>query len=141
MKKLLIIFLILSACSGYKKLNGNSKKSSLIKYQVYKIDSVGAYYLIYAKKQVEDTLYKVISKKSFTPTKKYQKIEIGKKYEFSLRTAIPNINVGGQIIDSHNPNVRCYLFEGSTEICLEDYIYDLYFANNVKGLYIERDTL
>ncbi len=50
MKKIVIVILLLSSCGNYKKSIHNTKINNANEYRVYKIDSVGAYYLIYAKK-------------------------------------------------------------------------------------------
>lgn len=124
--------LVLISCNSQKSLNKNPNKIKEKEfYEVYKIDSIGNYYLIFAKKQ--DSIYKIVSKKDVTGTEK--RIKINKKYPFSLkskRSLAPTIN-GVKIAPL---NVDCFVFDKETSICIDrkNNIYDLYFADNIKGL-------
>jgi hypothetical protein len=103
-------------------------------YFVYKIDSLNNYYIIYLQKN--DSLYKIISEKEIV--KKGQKIKTNQKYNFVLHSIWNKTTRVGEsdVSLKHNNYVRCLTLNDSTKICLENSIYDLHYADNVKGLYI-----
>lgn len=133
MKKLIyVLFLaIIFSCGQSKLLNQEHNKTL---YQVYKIDSVGIYYLIYAKKQ--DSLYKIVSKKEHIS--KSLKIEENKFYNFKLHSLLKNRFKNTKFKPPMNDlDITCFTFEGNTEICreIQNRIFDLYYADNIKGIY------
>ncbi len=105
-------------------------------YYVYKIDSINNYYLVYAKKN--DSLFKIISEK--TVTKSCTIIKEKKYYSFELvsfRDNPPKLN-GVSLSPFNYLEVKCFMFNDSTEICFERKIHDFHFTKNLKGLcYIE----
>lgn len=114
-----------------------SYKTSVVNkdlYNVYKIDSINDYYLIYAKKK--ENLFKIVSEKDYT--RNCDIIKKGQEYNFklnSLTSQSPTIN-GIKTAPVTIVNVMCHEFKKDTRICTdrENGIYDLYFAENVKGL-------
>jgi hypothetical protein len=96
-------------------------------YKVYRIDSINNFYLIYASKS--NIRYKIISKKQSAETK--TKVRKGGCYDFELFGMLSNEDVmpgpGG-----------CVNVDSITRICIEDSIYNLYSASNLKGLYFEK---
>ncbi|WP_330442264.1 hypothetical protein [Flavobacterium sp. C4GT6] len=100
-------------------------------YNIYKIDSINNYYLIYAKKQ--DSIYKIVSEKQKISNCK--KIALQGNYNLRLRSfssIAPIINS----IKIYSPDIDCYYFEEDTDICLErdKGIFELYYCDNLKGL-------
>lgn len=131
MKNLFIIIsTFLIACSTVKKQERLFKEESL--YGVYKIDSINNYYLIYASKN--DSLYKIVSSKE--KKSNCNLIKKGSSYKFNLVSIKENAPlIGGIKIKPINyMDVNCYQFDKETSICKEKGIYDLYLANNIKGL-------
>lgn len=101
-------------------------------YSIYKIDSINNYYLIYARKN--DSIYKIVSKKE--KMEDCKKIKLGKKYNLelqSLKSQTPVID-GVKISPVNYLDINCFTFEDNTQICKEEGVYDLYFAENIKGL-------
>lgn len=112
-------------------------KDDALFYNVYKIDSVNNYFLIYAKKN--NSHYKIVSEKKELKCK--EKIRINAGYRFSLQSIwtqeiwIGNINVSPSL----TPHVTCLAFNDSTTICIErDSINDLFRAHNLTGLCISK---
>jgi hypothetical protein len=132
MKKLSILLslIFLASCQTYKKkpFEINDKAS----FEVYKIDSINSYYLIYAKKA--DTLYKIVSNKE--KVKECYSIRKEMKYKFKIHAVSDNApKIGGLKIKPMNYlDVACYQFDKETKICREEGMYDIYYADNVKGL-------
>ena len=107
-------------------------------YEVYKIDSINNYYLIYLKEG--NNRYKVISKMTFRIQS--EKIRLNKKYKFTLES-IFNVDLyinGVNVNPALAPNVECISIDNRTNICIErkDSIYDLFRAINLDGLYIKK---
>lgn len=132
MKKfsILLSLILFASCQTYKKKTYKiNDKSS---YEVYKLDSINNYYLIYAKKT--ETLYKIISNKE--KIKDCHSIRIGVKYKFKIHAVSDNApTIGGLKIKPMNYlDVACYQFDKQTKICREDGMYDIYYADNIKGL-------
>lgn len=101
-------------------------------YQVYKIDSINHFYLVYAKKQ--DSLFKIVSQKE--SVQNCNRIRQGGVYEFILRSRSEDRHVGGkEILPQNSLLVTCFYYDDSTKICLErDSINDLHYAENLRGL-------
>lgn len=131
-KYLYIISVILFSSCAVKKDPITEKKTD--SYLVEKIRKKGEWYMIYASK--EDTLYKIISKKSKDINGLCTKIKRGKEYDFILQSEknfAPTID--GIKINPVNFS-GCYYYSGNTLICLEpeNGIWELYTAENIKGL-------
>lgn len=139
-----IIFLsvVLLSCLHAKTIsslnNGvQDERTNKLLYNVYKIDSINNYYLIYAIKS--DTLYKIVSKKE-PSLSGGTLIMVKGNYSFQLSSiwTQPIIIGGVNVSPSVTPNVTCLSFDDSTRICLErDSINDLYRASNLRGLYFK----
>lgn len=137
-KTLTLLIIILISCKsnklGKNENDKNINSSELNNYAIYKIDSLNSYYLIYAKNG--ESLYKIVSKK--TGLYNCNKIELNSNYLLKLRPmrVIKPIVGAGEIqpinyLDFADP---CRKFDDSTKICIERYMKDLYFADNIKGL-------
>ena len=103
-------------------------------YNIYKIDSINNYYLIYARKY--DSIYKIVSEKQKISNCK--KIALQGNYNLKLRSfssIAPIINS----IKIYSPDIDCYYFEEHTDICLERDrgIFELYYCDNLKGLCLD----
>lgn len=129
---ILLTLLIATACSHRNITRSNSSSNSVdTTYTVYKIDSIGNFYLIYAKRT--DTLYKIVSEKKYDL--RCKKIKTGKSYSFNL------VSIGKNpiIIDGARMYaflVNCLTFDEETVICLEreNGITDLFYTKDIKGL-------
>ena len=103
-------------------------------YEVYNIDSVNNFYLIYVKKT--DSIFKIVSSK--TTNNNCEIIKLNQKYNFSLHSIwtkpimIGNINAS----PSQTPEVTGLYFDDITIIRIdrENGIYDLYNCDNLQGL-------
>ncbi len=135
---LILAIIILTSCKSnepdkLKNVKEAYNKES-VNYNIYKIDSINSYYLIYAKNG--ESLYKIVSKK--TNLYNCNKIKLNSNYMLNLRAmGIIKPMAGDEktkpmnYLDFADP---CRKFDDSTKICLERYMKDLYFADNVKGL-------
>jgi hypothetical protein len=139
MRKYVILLLItIFSCKtnqGNKNKNFDSLKTiNEIEYKVYKIDSIDNYYLVYAKK--EESIYKIVSKKMNIYD--CNRIKINSNYPFKLIPFKMDTHRVGDTLKINLPryehSLLCYNFDGVTQICVERYMSDLYFAENVKGL-------
>jgi hypothetical protein len=95
-------------------------------YQVYKIDSINSFYLIYALKGKER--FKIITKKENESN--CEDIQVDARYAFSLNS-LTNDSLMPGVID-------CIKLDSMTKICVEDSVYELCTVNNVKGLCFEK---
>ncbi|WCT13636.1 hypothetical protein [Mucilaginibacter jinjuensis] len=131
---LILISIALVACASSKREGvKHPAKNVATSYKVYKIDSINTYYLIYARGH--DTLFKIVSKKN--SVKSHYKIKVNTSYEFKLHSSLLNRHIGAKILLPQNSLlVNCFSYDDKTQICLEgDSIRDLYYAENIKGLY------
>ncbi|WP_298900947.1 hypothetical protein [uncultured Psychroserpens sp.] len=112
----------------------NSKKN----YKVFKIDSIGSFYLVYLRKG--NLNYKVISEK-LKKKESSDLIEVGEEYNLSL------YSIFNQKLKINNKEVRvvplianCVQFEKDINICKEKDlgINDLHYTPDLRGLYIIR---
>nr|WP_198999668.1 hypothetical protein [Flavobacterium sp. ASV13] len=123
-----IIFISLSCKSSLPVIENKNL------YEVYKIDSINEYYLIYAKRG--DSLFKIVSKKEAAD--KQQEIKVNKSYPLKLHSRRENLpTIGGIKLEPINYlDVECFAYDKSTTICIErDSINDLHYAENIKGKY------
>ena len=107
-------------------------------YKVYKILPINNYYQIYA---IKDTAhYKIISKKDSVSVG--IKIEIGKCYNFNLKSMADSVSTvnGVKLIPANYLDVE-YLFEDTPIKIDGGEITDLYFADNLKGLYLIENSV
>jgi len=133
MKNFIIISLIflLFSCSVTKKIDQDHNNTS---YLIKKIKSKHDWYIFYAVRN--DTTYKIVSKKETVQNKASIKIVVGKYYNLILHSNIPVID-GVKMQPINYLDVECLHFDTNTIICIEPKkgIYDLYSAENIKGLY------
>jgi hypothetical protein len=130
---ILSLMLLLVSCKT-KVPQNNSKTISAPLYEIYKIDSVKNYYIIYAKK--DRLKFKILSKKQ----NQYQcdELKINSKY---LLQILP-LSLNPQMFDSTSPNylnryshsLVCYPLKDSTDVCVENGITDIYFTKDIVGL-------
>jgi hypothetical protein len=135
MKKYIVsLLLIVISCKVKPLVNSSLETKNKPNYNVYKIDSIDNYYLIYAKKN--ESIYKIISKKQRFYN--CNKILINSNYDFDLIPVKMDPRRVGDTLRVrpfiHPNSLLCYTFDSKTEICVERYMSDLHFANNVKGL-------
>lgn len=133
---ILIVIIFLIAMISYSQTKNapnkfDFKENTLPFYEVFKIDSLNNFYMIYGRK--DNSIYKIISKKE--NIKNCNIIRVNHKYQFDLKShssQAPIING----VKLYAPNVDCYAFSEKTTICLERNIgvYELYYADNAKGL-------
>jgi hypothetical protein len=130
----LIIFveLILHSPPNHYLNSLNLVKKDSNNYQVYKIDSINNYYIIYAKSGVK--LFKIVSPKF--KINQCNKIIVDNVYKFHLHSML-YVN-GHSIIPANQKfEISGWRIDDSTTIDFEgDSIRDLYYADNVKGLCI-----
>lgn len=107
-----------------------AKNDSL--YEVYKIDSINTFYIVYAKRKGIN--FKIVSKKATSTS--CNKILVGSSYNLKLKSILKQgVKLGDKIISSSsNLLVTCFTFENNTEICREKDINDLHHAENLIGL-------
>lgn len=105
-------------------------------YTVKKIQKKNAWYVIYAERK--DRLYKIVSKFDDTVSEDYERLRIGFSYNFDIHSQKDTSPIIRGVKLAPVGYTGCYQFDNETNICLEPDkgIYDLYFASNLKGLYI-----
>lgn len=136
----LLSFCVLLACNLSKKntTSAGMQSSSINKllgaYQVFKIDSLDNFYLIYATKN--DSSYKILSEKTLLTN--CNKIFVTGNYDFVLQNAKDiTITNESQTLKFYLFNVDCLIYNDSTKICIErsgNFVPALFRATNVKGL-------
>lgn len=141
-KVLVLLFAILMSCSHSKTIHTENTQSNvknlgatnMASYEVYKIDSVNSFYLVYARKN--DSLYKIVSKKEYVENG--DRIQKGNVYGFQLHARSENRTIAGaKLLPQNSLLVTCFSYDDSTKICLErDSINDLHYADNLRGLYL-----
>jgi len=114
---------------GYSQKETNKHDSC---YKVYKIKPIGNCYQIYAKRDGE--YFKIISKKDTVAVG--EKIRIGKCYLFNLksRAELAPVIDGVKILPMNYLDIT-YMYWGTPIKIDGDKITDLYFADNIAGLY------
>lgn len=135
MKNIILLLSILFVSCGKSSLMNKENDLKLTSYKVYKIETINDYYLIYASKN--DSLFKIVSKKDLSALN-CSKIRLNNYYNFKLHSRRENAPViNGVKMDPVNYLViNCYKYDKDTEICIDakNGIFDLYYADNVKGL-------
>ena len=135
MKNIILLLFIFFASCGKSVFTNKGNNLNLTSYKVYKIETINDYYLIYATKK--DSLYKIVSKKE-SSTSNCTKIRLNNYYNFKLHSRRENApTIGGVKLNPVNYlDVHCYMYDKDTKICIDtkNGIYDLYYADNVKGL-------
>lgn len=89
-------------------------------YEIYRIDSVSNFYLIYAK--MDTMRYEIVSEK--VPSQTCEPIVIGKSYPLILHSKWE------QFTNSQQPLEDSLIIQPNQE----EGFYDLYHASNLKGL-------
>lgn len=135
MRIFFILFIVLSFCDC-KSSKTNRNPDSY--YLVTRIKRLNNWHIIYASKQ--DTLYKITSEKVDRNNQHGERIRVGHRYPFKLQSRterIPYIIDNGKRIQLTAVGVECFGYDQETVICIEPEkgIYDLHFADNLKGLY------
>lgn len=138
MKNLIFIFLVIIFSCGSKARKSINKDDKVYQtnnfYQVYKLDSINSFYIVYLEKNKQK--YKIVSEKK--DNNKCEKIQIGQKYLFELTSILEQkIKLGDKEFSSSNSlMVNCYYFGKNTKICKEESegIYDLFKTENLLGL-------
>lgn len=127
MNKILItagcIFIV---CFNLKCIDNYNKQNTNTSYQVYKIDSINSFYLIYANKG--GIKYKIVSEKAYCESG--DKILKDGYYEFDLSSII----FDSKELPIHPGAVGSIKIDSITTIFLEDSINDIFSAKNIKGL-------
>lgn len=125
---LALVFLFLSC----KTQNNTQNEQAINTYEVYKIDSINSYYLIYVKQQ--NNLFKIISKKRINNC---NEIKVNSFYKFHLISYGLSAPVTGDAkwtpVNS-NEFKNCIELDDSTKVCKERYMNDLYYSDDIIGL-------
>ncbi len=123
---------MLLSCSGSKILAQDKNDDS--KYLIKKIRAKNSWHIIYAEKQ--ESLYKIVVGKADMIRGDCERISVGKYYSLELKSIRDNApEINGIKLKPVN-YVGCYVYDKSTEICLEPKkgILDLYYTDDLKGL-------
>jgi len=127
MKKFTLIICLLSLFSLQCKIFHQGQNTTA--YRVYKIDSIKSYYLIYAQK--DQLRYKIVSKKANVECRS---IVVNRLYDFELHS-MTQINGVSITPSASKYEVSGMSVDDSTTVNFEkDTQWDLYYANNIKGL-------
>lgn len=137
---LLIMFLDVS-CS-LSKNNIRQDEEGTSNYLIKKIKKVNSWYIIYAQRQ--DQLYKIVVREAARPSPECKKIVIGKCYNLRLKSRQENAPVvnGVKLYPMNYLDVQCYCYDEETVICIEPKkgIYDLYYTDDLRGLFYIRQS-
>jgi len=133
MRLLLFIIVVFAVSCKTSKLTNQANDLS---YLVKKINSKNNWHIIYASKQ--DSLFKIIVGKETNTTYNCDKIKVGEYYNLKLhsrKSEVVEIN-GVRVQPVNLLDIQCYTYNKETTICIEPQkgIYDLYHAENLKGL-------
>lgn len=144
MKKiiLILVLIIVFSCQSKKTIYSSKVRTELginINAQVSKIDSIANYYLVYINSDKGD--FKIVSDKHKAYPYNGVKVRIGKKYKFRIEEKLTDrfIYIDNKKISMANmDHVRRCMYFNNTEICTESF-FNLAIANNLKGLYINKE--
>jgi hypothetical protein len=135
MKQVFVLILFLgilffsTTCSRKSTASVINKKDST-SYDVYKIDSIHTYYLIYAR-QMENN-YKILSPKEKSDN--CNEIKVNNRYRFKIHS-IFIVNGQPTIPASGINELSGWKFDDSTTINFEKgTVWGLFLADNIKGL-------
>ena len=119
-------------------ISGNEKEK--ICYKIKKIKSKNNIYIIYAQRN--DTLFKILSSKEVSQVSSgYEKIRRGKCYRLELETLFPLELLGVKLMSPGTTGRTGINFNGNlVEIEPQKGIWDLFYAKNLKGLYIKEEN-
>jgi hypothetical protein len=129
------IALIWTFSNSTQTMTNPIRPYELPSYEVYKIDSINSYFLVFARR--DDSLFEIVSKKDNSLDCK--KIRVGQQYNLALKSLwsedrwVGNLNVKPSL----TPHVTCLRFDDSTSICIdrEHGIYDLFLTPSLTGLF------
>lgn len=126
---ILIIFLL--SCNGIKQINQGHDKDS---YQINKIESNSDWYFVYAIRH--DSTFLIVSKKANIANPALGEIKIGNYYNLRLSSIIPVIN-GVKMIPMNYLDFAGIKLDERTFVNINPNkgIFDIYSAENLKGLY------
>ena len=134
---IILILTIICSCRNSKNVSSTDKVGL---FKIIKVGSLNNWHIIYATKN--DTLFKIVSKKEKNVDSNCNKINGGQYYNLKIHSRKenpPEIN-GIKLSPVNYIDITCYSFDANTSICIEPKkgIYDLYFAENLKGLCLEK---
>lgn len=102
-------------------------------YEVYRIDSVNSFYIIYCSKDTQK--YKIVSEKKDILSNDFVRVEVGGFYNLILKS-FPDKSSENPLTNNSSLLISCYMFDKDTEICREPGINGLFTSPNLVGLYI-----
>ena len=126
-----IITMLFVACSSAREINNphiNNGITSQVK--IKKIKKHENDYIIYATRN--DSIFKIVSNVNNMNASDMAKIKVGKSYNLDLKRFYPNDSLKGKHLDFNYEMARVFDI-GIEKKCH----YSLYYAKNLKGLYIE----
>ena len=139
MKKLLpILFIIAIFCACSPKAImplGQTNNCFFVK----KIKAQDSIFIIYAQRN--DTIFKIVSKEERVLESGYKKVKQGKYYTFDLQTVFPKTLLGTKMPRPGGGGATGFNFWGvPVSIEPQKGIWDLFYAKNLKGLYIKEEN-
>jgi hypothetical protein len=131
---ILFFIILFGGCTRKSTLKNNSIKNTDL-YTINKITSINNYFIIYAERN--DSLFKIVSTKENVPNG--ENIHKNSSYALNLISILKNRQINGINI-MYSVHVTCFAFDNKTNICIEPKkgIYDLYRADNLRGLCIHK---
>lgn len=134
---LIIITVTLLSCNNYRNdFDRNIHQELRKEFTVFKIDSIGSFYVIYLKKGRHN--YKVISEIEMKKKSNFI-IEVGQSYDLTLISIFnQTIRINDKEMRAYPLMVNCVSFEDNFNICIEEKlgINDLHYSPNLNGLYL-----
>lgn len=125
------ILFFYTKCSRKSVASVTNKQDSTL-YDVYKIDSIHTYYLIYAKQMGNN--YKILSPKQKSNSNNCDEVRVNNKYKLKIHSIF--IVNGQSVIPANGMNeLSGWKFDDSTTINFEkETVWGLFVADNIKGL-------
>lgn len=125
---ILCFFALISCKTTSSKKNTKDSVKIFTDCKIYKIDSIGNYYLVYA---IDNKFrYKIVSKKENNNTLNLIKLNLN--YKFNLEAVINLDSISHRQVN-YLDFKRCHVFFPQTEICNEPSI-ELYKTKDLTGL-------
>lgn len=132
-KFVLMVILFMLSCAGIKQKRQNHNDDSFL---INKIESKDNWYIVYACRH--DSVFMIVSKKTEIVNQNWAKIIIGKYYNLRLSSIIPVIN-GVKMFPVNYLDYAGISLDEQTFVNINPSkgIFDVYSAENLKGLFLK----
>lgn len=138
MKNLLFVLIVVGFGCNHQIIKSKNTENVLNRnlntnyYLIEKIDSVANFYIIYAGRGAQK--FKIIS--IMTQDTLLTKIKCGNRYDLRLFSVLKDVKIDDISLPNFH-NIDCVALNDTLSTCIErqNFIYDLFRAKNLRGLY------